>query len=272
MLAPITSRNHDVAKRLRKLGRRTYRDRSKMFLVEGLNLLQEAIDSGARLSEVAFVDSRAEEAAFLRSRFAEPVPAHEISEDLMAWVSDVVTAQGIVGVIDQVDTPYEDLPLAEATLLLVADQVRDPGNLGSLLRIADAAGVDGFLMTEGCADPYNPKVVRSAAGSHFHVRMCAGVEVSRLAGDTRGRMGLLGLEPRGDRDYLDVDMTAPVALVVGNEAFGIVEEDRGLLDSTVCIKMSGMAESLNVASAAAVVLFEAIRQRGRSPGGVMSRG
>lgn len=272
MLAPITSRNHDVVKRFRKLGRRTYRDRSKTFLVEGLNLLQEGIDSGARLRELAYVDSRAEEAAFLRSRFAEPVPAHEISEDLMAWVSDVVTAQGIVGVIDQVDTPYEELPLSGANLLLIADQVRDPGNLGSLLRIADAAGVDAFLMTEGCADPYNPKVVRSAAGSHFHVRMSRGVELSRLAGDTRGRMGLLGLEPRGDRDYLEVDMTAPIALVVGNEAFGIVEDDRGLLDSTVCIKMSGKAESLNVASAAAVVLFEAIRQRGRSPGGVMSCG
>jgi RNA methyltransferase, TrmH family len=272
MLAPITSRNHDVVKRLRKLGLRTYRDRSRTFLVEGLNLLQEAIDSGARLSELAYVDSRAEEVSFLRSRFADPVPAHEISEDLMAWVSDVVTAQGIVGVVDQVDTPYEDMTLAEATLLLVADQVRDPGNLGSLLRIADASGVDAFLMTEGCADPYNPKVVRSAAGSHFHVRMARGVALSRLADDSRGRMSLLGLEPRGDLDYLDVDMTAPLAVVVGNEAFGIVEEDRGLLDSTVCINMPGRADSLNVASAAAVVLFEAVRQRGRSPGGVKSVG
>jgi TrmH family RNA methyltransferase len=95
MLAPITSRNHDVAKRLRKLGRRTYRDQSGKFIVEGLNLLQEAVNSGAALNEIAYVDSRAEEAVFLRSRFAGPVPAHEISQELMGWVSDVVTSQGI---------------------------------------------------------------------------------------------------------------------------------------------------------------------------------
>ena len=268
MLAPITSRNHDVAKRLRKLGRRTYRDLSGTFVVEGLNLLQEAVDSGARLRELAFVESRAEEAAFLRSRFSEPVPAHEISNELMGWVSDVVTSQGIIGVVDQVDTVYDELTLSEANLLLLADQVRDPGNLGSLLRLADAASVDCLLMTEGCVDPYNPKVVRSAAGAHFHVRMVRGVEVSRLKSDSGGRFALLGLDPRGESNYFDVDMTGPVALVLGNEAFGIVEEDKSLLDSTVYIMMPGKAESLNVASAAAVVLFEALRQRDSAGTGV----
>jgi len=247
---------------LRKLGTRNYRERSGTFLVEGLNLLQAATDAGARLREIAYIDSRAEEAAFLRSRLSEPVSVHEISADLMGWVSDVVTAQGIVGVLDQIDTPYEDLDIGEGTLLLVADQVRDPGNLGSLLRIADSAGVDAFLMTEGCVDLYNPKVVRSAAGAHFHVKMTRGVELARLKGDMSGRVSLLGLDPRGDMNYLNVDMTNPVALTVGNEAFGIIEEDQGVLDGTIHIGMPGRSESLNVASAAAVVLFEAIRQRG----------
>ncbi len=269
MLAPITSRNHDVVKRLRKLSRRTYRDCSGTFLVEGLNLLQEAMGSGARLRELAYVDSRTEEASYLRSRVAESLPSHEVSPALMEWISDVVTSQGIVGVVDQVDIPYEELPLSESTLLLVADQVRDPGNLGSLMRIADASGVDGVLITEGSVDPYNPKVVRSAAGAHFHLRLVRGVGLSRLREDTRGRFRLLGLEPIGALDYLEADLTGPVALVVGNEAFGIVEEDRRLLDDTVCIEMPGKAESLNVASAAAVVLFEALRQR---RGGRVGRG
>ena len=262
MLAPITSRNHDVVKRLRKLGTRNYRERSGTFLVEGLNLLQEATDAGARFRELAYVDSRAEEAAFLRSRLPGPVALYEISADLMGWVSDVVTAQGIVGVLDQVDTPYEDLDFREATLLMVADQVRDPGNLGSLLRIAGSVGVDAFLMTSGCVDPYNPKVVRSAAGAHFHVKMVRGIELARLKGDINGGMSLLGLDPRGETDYLNVDMANPVALMVGNEAFGIMEEDQGLLDGTIHISMPGRSESLNVATAAAVVLFEAVRQRG----------
>lgn len=261
MLNPISSRNHDVVKRLKKLGRRTYRDTNGTFIVEGLSLLQEAVGSGAKLREIAYVDSRAEEAAFLRGRSADPVQAHELSQSLMEWVSDVVTSQGILGIIDQMDTPYEDLRLSEASMLMVADQVRDPGNLGSLMRIADATGVDAFLMTEGCVDPYNPKVVRSAAGAHFRVRMSRGVELATLKEDTKNRVALLGLDPRGESDYLEVDMTVPVALVVGNEAFGIVETDMAILDGTMSIVMPGKAESLNVASAAAVVLFEALRQR-----------
>jgi RNA methyltransferase, TrmH family len=267
MLAPIKSRNHDVVKKLRRLRTRNYRERSGSFLVEGLNLLQEATDAGARFREIAYVYSRAEEAAFLRSRISEPIPAYEISADLMGWVSDVVTAQGIIGVLDQIDTPYEELDFGEATLLLVADQVRDPGNLGSLLRIADSVGVDAFLMTPGCVDLYNPKVVRSAAGSHFHVKVTRGVDLAGFKRDINGRMSLLGLDPRGEMDYLDVDMTSPVSLMVGNEAFGIVEEDQGVLDGTICIGMPGRSESLNVASAAAVVLFEAVRQRGRKRSG-----
>ncbi len=261
MLNPISSRNHDVVKRLRKLGRRSYRDQNGTFIVEGLSLLQEAVGSGAKLREIAYVDSRAEEARFLRGSSEGSVPAHELSQNLMEWVSDVVTSQGILGVIDQVDAPYEDLSLTEASILLVADQVRDPGNLGSLLRIADATGVDAFLMTEGCADPYNPKVVRSAAGAHFRVRMSRGVALATLKEDTKDSMALLGLDPRGKSNYLEVDMTVPVALVVGNEAFGIVEADMAIMDGTMSIVMPGMAESLNVASAAAVVLFEALRQR-----------
>lgn len=261
MLSPITSRNHEVVKRFRKLGRRSHRDKYGLFMVEGLNLIQEGLDAGATLKELAYVDARAEEAAYIKSRLDEPVPAHEISQQLMDWISDVVTSQGIVGIVDQLDSSYEELVSSELSMLLVADQVRDPGNLGALLRIADASGVDGFVMTTGCVDLYNPKVVRSAAGSHFHVTSVKDVEVLRLSQDVGDRVRMLGLDPRGDRCYLDEDLTGPVALVVGNEAFGITDVDRPILDGTVYIHMPGKAESLNVASAAAVVLFEALRQR-----------
>jgi len=267
MLSPITSRNHEVVKRFRKLARRTYRDRFNLFMVEGLNLIGEGLTSGARLKELAYVESQAEEAAYIRTRLAEPVPMHEVSQALMDWISDVVTSQGIVGIMEQVDSDYSELISGDISLLLVADQVRDPGNMGALLRIADAAGVDGMVMTAGSVDLYNPKVVRSAAGSHFHVSAARDVDVSRLKADLSGKVALLGLDPRGDRSYLDEDFSRPVALVVGNEAFGIGDEDRSYLDGTVYIDMPGKAESLNVASAAAVVLFEALRQRRAGRGG-----
>jgi TrmH family RNA methyltransferase len=267
MLSPITSRNHEVVKRFRKLSRRTYRDRFDLFLVEGLNLITEGLDSGTKLKELAYVDSRAEEAGYIRRRLDEPVQMHEVSQPLMDWISDVVTSQGIVGIMEQVTADYDELIKGEVSLLLVADQVRDPGNLGALLRIADAAALDGFVMTAGSVDLYNPKVVRSAAGSHFHVPMARDVDVARLSADLQGKGSILGLDPGGDRSYLDEDFSRPVALVVGNEAFGIPDEDRSYLDGTVYIDMPGKAESLNVASAAAVVLFEALRQRRDGGGG-----
>jgi TrmH family RNA methyltransferase len=187
----------------------------------------------------------------------------------MGLVSDVVTHQGIVGVLEQVDESYEEfMPGDDASLLLIADQVRDPGNLGALMRIADAAGADGFMLTSGSVDLYNPKVVRSAAGSHFHLPVVRGVDLQVFAGDAHEKgMRLWGLDPHSGKSYLEVDYSEPTALIVGNESFGLEEEGRRLVDGTVQIQMSGEAESLNVASAAAVVLFEALRQRGQDAGG-----
>lgn len=261
MLSPITSRNHEVVKRFRKLHRRTYRDKFGLFMVEGLNLIQEGLDSGAKLKELAYIETRSEEAAYVRSRLEERVPVHELNQSLMDYVSDVVTSQGIVGIMEQVDAKYEEILSTDLSLLLVADQVRDPGNLGALLRIADAAGIDAVVMTVGCVDLYNPKVVRSAAGSHFHMPLVRDADVGRLRSDLSDRVKMIGLDPRGDTCYLDEDFTQSMAVVVGNEAFGITEQDRSCLDGTMYILMPGKAESLNVASAAAVVLFEALRQR-----------
>lgn len=247
---------------MRRLRRRTYRDKEGLFLVEGVNLLTEAAGSGGKLKELLYVDSRVEEVGLLRSEVGASVPAYDIGEDLLRWVSDVETSQGILGVFEKVDIGYEELAGSGISLLLCADQVRDPGNMGALIRIADAAGADGFAATAGCVDLYNPKVVRSAAGSHFHLPLVKGVDVEALSRDLRSKgVRMLGLDPRGDKNYLDVDFRKPTALVVGNEAFGMKEEHGKRLDGMVYIEMPGRAESLNVASAAAVVLFEALRQR-----------
>ncbi|MBK5091943.1 MAG: RNA methyltransferase [Actinobacteria bacterium] len=265
----ITNKNHYAVKRARRFRKRAYRDREGLFLVEGLNLLSEAVRSKAVLRELLYVDSRTDEARLIAGQVSEPIPTYKISEGLMGLVSDVVTNQGIVGVLEQVDEGYEEfMPGGDASLLLVADQVRDPGNLGALMRIADAAGAEGFMLTTGSVDLYNPKVVRSAAGSHFHLPLVRGVDLQVFAGDVRKRgMRLWGLDPHSGRSYLEVDYREPTALIVGNESFGLEEEGRRLIDGTVQIQMSGEAESLNVASAAAVVIFEALRQRGQDAGG-----
>lgn len=258
----LTSRNHEVVKRVRRLARRTYRDRDNLFVIEGLRLLSEAAGSGARFREVIYAESRAADAEHLRHLIGKPVRMYRATGDVMGCVSDVVTSQGLVGVVEQVDKGLEELFSCGMSVILVADEVRDPGNLGSLIRIADAAGVDGFVATPGCVDIYNPKVVRSAAGSHFHMTLVRDASLEQVREwTTGGEVALLGLDIRGGGCYLDIDLTAPMALVVGNEATGIPAEDIKLLDGTTYIEMPGAAESMNVASAAAVVLFEAVRQR-----------
>jgi TrmH family RNA methyltransferase len=265
----ITSKNHFAIKRARRLRRRTYRDREGLFLIEGRNLLSEAVGSKAVLRELLYVDSRTDEARLIAGETPGQITSYKISESLMDVVSDVVSNQGIVGVLEQVDEGYEEfVSRNDLSLLLVADKVRDPGNLGALMRIADAAGADGFVLTSGSVDLYNPKVVRSAAGSHFHLPLVRGVDLEAFATDVRGRgMHLWGLDPHGGKSYLEVDYREPITFIVGNEAFGLDDEDRRLVDGTVQIRMSGKSESLNVASAAAVVLFEALRQRGSDAGG-----
>lgn len=257
----ITSRSHRVVKGVRRLRKSAYRDSACSFLLEGSRLLREAIDSGANLRELFFVQSMEEEAKLIAGR-DDSVDIYEVSEDLMRWLSDVVTPQGILGVVEQVDVGFRDLLEEGVSLLLVADQVRDPGNMGALIRLADAAAFDGCVLSTGCADLYNPKVVRAAAGSHFHVPLARRVEFGTLAGELReSGMKVMGMDPRGSIEYTDFDFTAPVALTVGNEASGIAESQKDYLDDTVYIDMPGRAESLNVASAAAVVAFECLRQR-----------
>lgn len=263
MAGVISSRSNDLAKRMRKFRRRSYRDENAVFTVEGVKLLHEAVGAGHTIKELVFVSSRSGDASLIRDMQVDDITLFEVSDQLMDWISDVVSSQGIVGVMEQVDVGFSDIEGTGFSLLVVADQVRDPGNLGALMRITDAVGADGFISTPGCADLFNPKVVRSAAGAHFHVPCVREMELKEIRRSMAGTGAvLLGLDPRGQRCYLEEDLTAPLTVVVGNESFGIAEEDRELLDGTVCIEMPGKAESINVASAAAVVLFEALRQRG----------
>lgn len=159
----------------------------------------------------------------------------------------------------------EELLAAPATRslpLVVCVAVRDPGNLGAILRSADAAGSAGVLVCGESADPYNPKVVRASAGAIFRLPLAVGGEAADVL-DRVGEAGLrrVGTLVRGGLDYAGVSLAAPLALVLGNEASGLAPELAGRLDEAVTIPMAGGGESLNVAMAATVLCFEAARRR-----------
>jgi TrmH family RNA methyltransferase len=180
-----------------------------------------------------------------------------VTDKIMRALSDTVSPQGILAVLPFVELPFPENPW----LVLVVDRVRDPGNLGTILRSADAAGAGQVILTPATVDVYSPKVVRGAMGAHFYLPIATGVSWSAMAEALKDRQILLA-EARGEKLYYEVDWTKPSALIVGSEAEGASQEAERLATERIVIPMQGKAESLNVAVAAGVILFEAARQRG----------
>lgn len=183
----------------------------------------------------------------------------------MKLISSASTPPGILGIgaflDNEIDRLVSRLPQT-AGLVLVLAEVRDPGNVGTILRTAWASGVDAVFLGEACADLYNSKVVRATAGGIFHIPISREVAVAPLLGDLRVHgYQCVGATPQGPRPYDDVDMNSSTAIVVGNEAWGFSEIVKSALDIEAFVPMKGRVDSLNVGVAACLFMFEAARQR-----------
>jgi TrmH family RNA methyltransferase len=251
--------------RLRRLtGRRTTRQAEACFVVEGAKLLDEARAAGTRI-EAVFLDSSGagpSDRELAESCARGGAGLFELQSGVLARACDTVTPQPVAAIVGTVDIGLAVLDRLHPDLAVVCVDVRDPGNLGTIIRSAGAAGAGAVVCCAGSVDLFNPKTVRSSAGMIFHIPVvAAGDPVDVL--EELGRWGLRrwGTAARDGCDYVDADLTAPSALVLGNEARGLSASLASHLDGTLCIPMAGPAESLNVATTAAVLCFEAARQR-----------
>lgn len=179
---------------------------------------------------------------------------HQLAANVLERVASTEAPQPLLAVVKIQQRTVLDL--AGATLVVIADRITDPGNLGTMLRSCEAAGADGIVLLSGSVDPFNPKVVRASAGALFHVPVVADAALHEL--QALG-LPLLGTSSHKGAQYTDADLTAPFALVMGSEAHGVDEQIP--IDSWLTIAHGGRAESLNVAMATTVVVFEALRQR-----------
>jgi TrmH family RNA methyltransferase len=225
-------------------------------VLEGVKVIEEALDAGVAI-EAVFAAPDAPRPLLQRALDAG-VRVHELEPGLIERVADTVTPQPVMAIAPWIDVPLADV--SGADFLVVCVDVRDPGNAGTVLRSAEAAGASAVVFCDGSVDVFNPKTVRASAGSLFHVAVVNGGPVSDVLATIRGwGARTLGTVARDGTPYDDVDLTGPVALVVGNEAHGLPD---GLeLDESVTIPMAGSSESLNVGMAAAVICFEVARQR-----------
>jgi len=255
----ITSVTNDKIKFARSLARRKERVAARQCLIEGTRLVEEAVRAGVIPALVLYERSALNRDARLRQLIAaleKRAPAvYEVTAPVMRALADTETPQGICAV-----APLPELPLPAApNLTLVLDGIRDPGNLGTILRTAWAAGVDAVLLAPETVDPFNPKVLRAGMGAQFNIPLA-----SKTWDEIREYLSAVPriylAHAQGQMKYTDADWTPPCALIVGGEVQGTSEAARALATQTLAIPMPGHAESLNAAVAAGILLFEAIRR------------
>ena len=259
----ITSPSNPAVRAARKLARSPMRARmGGQFLLEGPEGIREALAAGhVPVTVLATERAAARHGGVLNTARAAGSRVLLVAEPLLAGLAHTATPQGLVAVLPSVLRPLEALP-PFPRLVCVLAEVRDPGNAGTVLRAADAFGADAVVTTAGSVDPESPKAVRAAAGSLFHRPVVAGVPWPALSAALRDRgLRLVGADPHAPGTLGQAPLDEPVALVLGNEAHGLPAEVERDLDLVVRVPLAGRAESLNLAAAAAVLLYEATRRR-----------
>ncbi len=263
--APLGYRHSAVQQVRRLLARPSERRAAGRFVVEGPTLLAEALAADVAV-EAVYASAEGTGLPIVEECRRRGLPVSVLAPGVLERIGDVVTPQAVLAVVPTVDVALESLHGTD--FLLICVDVRDPGNAGTLLRAARAAGVGGVVCCGGTVDVFNPKTVRASAGAIFRVDVVAGGDPVDVL-TTVGSWGMqrVGADPRAATSYTDADLTGPLALVVGNEARGLGTADvAGVLDTRVRIPMMGGVDSLNVAMAASVLCFEAARQRQEAPG------
>ena len=248
-------------KAARRLTKRALRQHERAFLAEGPQAVMEALGTGVPVSDL-FVTTPAQSrhADLVAKAVDAGISVQVVSGEVMSELSGTVTPQGLLAVCEFIDVPLAAITGATPRLVAVLANVRDPGNAGTVLRTADAAGADAVVFADASVDPYNGKCVRASAGSLFHLPVVAGVRLTDAVGALK-RAGLRIVAADG-RSGVPLDdpetraaLKAPTAWLFGNEAWGLPPELLALADQSVAVPIYGRAESLNLAAAAAVCLY-----------------
>ena len=240
----IESKNNNLFKEIKKLKEKKHRIKSNKYLIEGLRFVEEAIKSKVSIDSIIFTESFKEKNPDLFLKINENIKLIQMNETLLKQLCSTENPQGIVGVINM-----QNKELKSGELVVLVDKVQDPGNMGTIIRTAHAAGAAGIVMTKGTVDIYNDKTLRSTMGSIFYIPI---VEDNSLD-------FVKSLKKEGYKLVVS-SLQGKVMIAVGNEGNGVSDEVYDIADIKVKIPMPGEAESLNVAVATSIMIYEKIRQ------------
>lgn len=262
----LTNARSDRVKSVRALSRRSVREKTGRFLAEGPQAVREAVlHRPAQVLDLYLTAEALQRHRDIASAAQEAgLFLHEVSDEVLAAMCDTQAPQGLAAVCRVVTASLEDVLAAGPRLLVVLTNVRDPGNAGTVIRGADAVGADAVLVSDNSVDVLGPKVVRSTAGSIFHLPIVTGLQIGATFAAIRAHgIRLLAADGSGDRLLGDLDLGIPHAWVMGNEAWGLEREVLAACDEAVRVPIYGQAESLNLAMAATVCLYASAAAQNR---------
>lgn len=267
----ITSSNNKAVKDAAALAEKKHRDAAGCYIVEGPNLIKDALAQGVVLRTIFFQQQetmnagREEEWTQIRALAFEssrPIQIFSLSREAFGKIAQTETPQGVLAVAEKKKTTEEDIFKVKGGNVLVLDRIQDPGNLGTLLRTAEAAGLSGVLLLKGCGDVYSPKTVRAAAGTLFRLPLLwVSSPAEAMAILHKNNKRIYAAAARDSTFYFRCALAENAAIIVGNEGNGVAEEFRKGADQIISIPMEGGIESLNAALAGGIIMYEALRQR-----------
>ena len=256
----ITSKDNEFVKHVKKLKEKKYREEYNEFIVEGIKMIQEAINEKAKIKQVIVCEDCKNSGGIPKDLLYE-IAKYDcvyVSEKVFTQMTDVSNPQGVMAIIDKSGTGEAEIDF-KADLLLVLDNIQDPGNMGTILRTADSINLKQILVSKGTSDVYNPKVVRSTMGAIFRVKVieCENL-VKTIKELKKHKINVYATDLKTDKSIYDVNYKKS-AIVIGNEANGVSNEVLEAADLRIKIPMLGKTESLNAAVATSIILYEAVR-------------
>lgn len=247
----IESKDNPAIKLVRKLNEKKWRDKENSYLIEGPTMIKEALESSVELTHILIKEGRDD----LLKQYPQAIP---VRSDVFKGISNTETPQDIMAIAKKISLQTR---LSDGTYILL-DRIQDPGNVGTIIRTADAAGLDGVISMKGTVDVFSPKVVRAASGALLRMPIVVMDDVEYLIGEVeRTEKNVIACDAKGDREYTDMSTAKDAVIVVGNEGRGVDGRIIEIADETVSIPMKSDAESLNVSVAAGIIIYEWQRRR-----------
>lgn len=260
----ITSKENEFIKHIKKLKDKKYRDQSNEYIIEGIKLIQEAIQEKAQIHQIVICED-CEKSGIISQELKYEIAKQEcvyVPQNIFKTISEVSTPQGILAIVEKNNIKNKDSEIDYNQDIIVAlDDIQDPGNLGTILRTVDSVGLNQILVSKGTADCYNPKVVRSTMGAIFRVKIIECENLEKTLKEVRKhKFKLVVTSLQTEKSLYDVKFDKKV-IVIGNEANGVEPNIQDMADEKIKIPMLGKTESLNASVATGIVLYEYVRQK-----------